>query len=69
MDYGYPQFTEARILSEYIKTDAYRMEVRIPRALRRARRGCASLRAERAAAVGCWAVGCRGVVLPREGGI
>jgi hypothetical protein len=27
MDYGYPQFTEARILSEYIKTDAYRMEV------------------------------------------
>jgi hypothetical protein len=28
MDYGYPQFTEARILSEYIKTDAYRMEVR-----------------------------------------
>lgn len=27
MDYGYPQFTEARILAEYIKTDAYRMEV------------------------------------------
>jgi hypothetical protein len=27
MDYGYPQFTEANILSEYIKTDAYRMEV------------------------------------------
>lgn len=25
MDYGYPQFTEARILSEYIKTDAYRL--------------------------------------------
>jgi hypothetical protein len=27
MDYGYPQFTEAKILSEYIKTDAYAMEV------------------------------------------
>ena len=27
MDYGYPQFTEAKILSEYIKTDAYKMEV------------------------------------------
>jgi hypothetical protein len=27
MDYGWPQFTEARILSEYIKTDAHRMEV------------------------------------------
>ncbi|XP_020270598.1 LOW QUALITY PROTEIN: AP-1 complex subunit mu-2-like [Asparagus officinalis] len=27
MDYGYPQYTEARILSEFIKTDAYRMEV------------------------------------------
>jgi hypothetical protein len=27
MDYGYPQFTEAKILSEYIKTDAYRMAV------------------------------------------
>jgi hypothetical protein len=27
MDYGYPQFTEAKILAEYIKTDAYRMEV------------------------------------------
>lgn len=27
MDYGYPQFTEAKILSEFIKTDAYRMEV------------------------------------------
>ena len=27
MDFGYPQFTEARILSEFIKTDAYRMEV------------------------------------------
>lgn len=27
MDYGYPQFTEAKILSEYIKTDAHKMEV------------------------------------------
>lgn len=27
MDFGYPQFTEAMILSEFIKTDAYRMEV------------------------------------------
>lgn len=27
MDYGYPQFTEAPILAEYIKTDAHRMEV------------------------------------------
>ncbi|XP_071723682.1 AP-1 complex subunit mu-2-like [Rutidosis leptorrhynchoides] len=27
MDYGFPQFTEAAILSEFIKTDAYRMEV------------------------------------------
>ena len=27
MDYGFPQFTEAKILSEYIKTDAYKMEV------------------------------------------
>ena len=28
MDFGYPQFTEAKILSEFIKTDAYKMEVR-----------------------------------------
>lgn len=27
MDFGYPQYTEARILSEFIKTDAYRLEV------------------------------------------
>ncbi|KAL5708672.1 AP-1 complex subunit mu-2 [Ranunculus cassubicifolius] len=27
MDFGYPQFTEAKILSEFIKTDAYRMQV------------------------------------------
>ena len=27
MDFGYPQFTEAKILSEYIKTDAHKMEV------------------------------------------
>ncbi|CAA6661190.1 unnamed protein product [Spirodela intermedia] len=27
IDFGYPQFTEAKILSEFIKTDAYRMEV------------------------------------------
>lgn len=26
MDYGYPQFTEAQILQEFIKTDSYRME-------------------------------------------
>lgn len=26
MDFGYPQFTEAKILSEFIKTDAYRLE-------------------------------------------
>jgi hypothetical protein len=28
MDFGHPQFTEAKILSEYIKTDAYKMAVR-----------------------------------------
>uniref|UniRef100_A0A7C8Z8Q4 MHD domain-containing protein n=1 Tax=Opuntia streptacantha TaxID=393608 RepID=A0A7C8Z8Q4_OPUST len=27
MDFGYPQYTEAKILSEFIKTDAYKMEV------------------------------------------
>ncbi|KAK9669486.1 hypothetical protein RND81_13G134000 [Saponaria officinalis] len=27
MDFGYPQYTEANILSEFIKTDAYKMEV------------------------------------------
>jgi hypothetical protein len=27
MDYGYPQFTEAQIMQEFIKTDSYRMEV------------------------------------------
>ncbi|GMP57895.1 hypothetical protein CsSME_00021782 [Camellia sinensis var. sinensis] len=27
MDFGYPQYTEAKILSEFIKTNAYRMEV------------------------------------------
>ncbi|OIT02222.1 PREDICTED: AP-1 complex subunit mu-2-like [Nicotiana attenuata] len=27
MDFGYPQYTEAKILSEFIKTDAYRMEI------------------------------------------
>ncbi|GHP11311.1 AP-1 complex subunit mu-2 [Pycnococcus provasolii] len=27
MDHGYPQYTEARILSEFIKTDAHKMEV------------------------------------------
>ncbi|MEW5299053.1 MAG: hypothetical protein WDW36_002103 [Sanguina aurantia] len=26
MDFGYPQFTEAKILSEFIKTDAYKLE-------------------------------------------
>ncbi|KAH0875056.1 hypothetical protein HID58_072418 [Brassica napus] len=26
-DFGYPQYMEARILNEFIKTDAYRMEV------------------------------------------
>ena len=29
MDFGYPQFTEAKILSEYIKTDAHKMEVSV----------------------------------------
>ncbi len=28
MDFGWVQFTEAKILAEYIKTDAYKMEVR-----------------------------------------
>jgi AP-1 complex subunit mu len=28
-DFGYPQFTEAKILQEYIKTDAYKMEVAV----------------------------------------
>ena len=27
MDFGYPQFTEANILSEFIKTDAHKMEI------------------------------------------
>jgi len=27
MDFGYPQFTETKILQEYIKTDAYKIEV------------------------------------------
>ena len=27
MDFGFPQFIEATILSEFIKTNAYRMEV------------------------------------------
>ncbi|KAF6157456.1 hypothetical protein GIB67_004394 [Kingdonia uniflora] len=27
MDFGYPQYTEAKILGEFIKTDAYKMEV------------------------------------------
>lgn len=27
VDFGYPQFTEAKILSVFIKMDAYRMEV------------------------------------------
>ncbi|KAM7479868.1 hypothetical protein LguiA_028081 [Lonicera macranthoides] len=27
MDFGYPQYTEAKILSEFIKTDAHRLEV------------------------------------------
>lgn len=27
MDFGYPQYTEAKILSEFIKTDAYKLEV------------------------------------------
>ena len=30
MDYGWPQFTEARILSEFIKTDAHKMELFAP---------------------------------------
>lgn len=28
MDFGWVQFTEAKILAEFIKTDAYKMEVR-----------------------------------------
>ncbi|CAD6245125.1 unnamed protein product [Miscanthus lutarioriparius] len=27
MDFGHPQYMEAKILSEFIKTDAYKMEV------------------------------------------
>ena len=27
MDFGYLQYTEAKILSEFIKTDAYKMEI------------------------------------------
>ena len=27
MDFEYPQYTEAKILSEFIKIDAYRMQV------------------------------------------
>lgn len=27
MDFGYPQFTEANILGEFIKTNAYKMEL------------------------------------------
>lgn len=27
MDFGYPQYTEGKILSEFIKMNAYRMEV------------------------------------------
>ena len=27
MDFGFPQFTEAKIMSDYIKTDAHRAEV------------------------------------------
>lgn len=27
MDFGYPQYTEAIILSEFIKTNAFKMEV------------------------------------------
>lgn len=29
MDFGYPQFTEASILTEFIKTDAYRLEAHV----------------------------------------
>lgn len=27
MDFGYPQYTEAKILGEFIKTDAYKIEM------------------------------------------
>lgn len=27
MDFGYPQFTEAKIMSDYIKTDAHKADV------------------------------------------
>ena len=41
MDFGYPQFTEAKILSEYIKTDAYKMEVGLALTSRSCRIGIA----------------------------
>ena len=31
MDFGHPQYMEAKILSEFIKTDAYKMEVTQPK--------------------------------------
>jgi len=31
MDFGHPQYMEAKILSEFIKTDAYRMEATQPK--------------------------------------
>ena len=31
MDSGFPQFTEAKILSEFIKTDAFRLELSAPK--------------------------------------
>ena len=40
MDYGFPQFTEAKILSEYIKTDAYKMEVPLLLSSQRSRNQC-----------------------------
>lgn len=32
MDFGYPQFTEAQILKDFIKTDAHRLELHQARA-------------------------------------
>lgn len=31
MDFGYPQFTEAKILGEFIKTDSFRLELSTPK--------------------------------------
>ena len=43
MDFGYPQFTEAKILSEFIKTDAYKMEVQFQQSFVMLLYSCCSL--------------------------